>query len=131
MARSGCSSAALGGSAARLDRRACGRLLPPAAHLRVGPGRLGAARSRPPAAQRVAAPAAVSGAQVARFAGLFDEDGDGRRLLCVELEKTARNTGPAVADCVFDESLAIDGESVVEDGLSRGTISFEMPEGLK
>ena len=60
-----------------------------------------------------------------------DEDGDGRRLLCVELEKTARNTGPAVADCVFDESLAIDGESVVEDGLSRGTISFEMPEGLK
>ena len=60
-----------------------------------------------------------------------DEDGDGRRLLCVELEKTARNTGPAVADCVFDESLAIDGESVVEDGLSRGTISFEMPEGLQ
>ena len=43
----------------------------------------------------------------------LDEDGDGRRLLCVELEKTARNTGPAVADCVFDESLAIDGESVV------------------
>ena len=55
-----------------------------------------------------------------------DENADGRRVLCVEVPKKVAR-GAATVDCIFDESLHINGEPCLVDGLSRGTITLQMP----
>jgi len=58
----------------------------------------------------------------------IDEEADGRRTLCIELPKHKRNTGDrASVDCIFDESLHINGTSCVVPGLSQGTITLDLP----
>lgn len=61
----------------------------------------------------------------------IDEDKDGRRILCVNLVKKAYPSGTgsgARIDCVFDESLHVNGEPCVEPGLSQGTITIQLPK---
>jgi hypothetical protein len=73
-----------------------------------------------------------------RFAQTMEEDdlvwgveegADGRRVVCIEVPKQPVVGGVgASVDCIFDESLCIQGESVVEPGLSQGTITLQLPK---
>ena len=61
-----------------------------------------------------------------------DTDGSDRRVLCIELTKQQRIAGgSATVDCCFDESLHIRGEACLLPGLSQGTITIDLPDGLK
>jgi hypothetical protein len=59
----------------------------------------------------------------------IDEGAEGQRVLCIEIPKkhqSARAIG-ATCDCIFDESLHVNGEPCLEPGLSQGTITVQMP----
>jgi hypothetical protein len=56
-----------------------------------------------------------------------EEAGTGRRVLCIELPKAARDGAAATADCIFDETLLIKGEPFLAPGLSQGFITMAVP----
>ena len=59
----------------------------------------------------------------------IDAGADGQRVLCIEVPKkrlSARAVG-ATCDCLFDESLHVNGEPCLEPGLSQGTLTLQMP----
>ena len=59
------------------------------------------------------------------------DEADGRRELCIELPKVPRlpESEYASADCIFDETLLIGGESCLKPGLSQGTITMRVKPG--
>ena len=60
----------------------------------------------------------------------IDDAPDGKkRVLCIELPKKESPTAGVSIDCIFDESLHVNGEPCVGcPGLSSGTITIQMPE---
>ena len=57
-----------------------------------------------------------------------DEEADGQRTLCIEVPKYQRNEfDRATVDCIFDESLHVNGVSCLVPGLSQGSITLDMP----
>jgi len=58
---------------------------------------------------------------------MIDEEADGRRLLSIELPKAAQEGASATADCVFDETLLVNGEPCLVPGLSQGFITMKAP----
>lgn len=59
---------------------------------------------------------------------LVEEDAQsGRRVLSVEVPKAARIGAAATADCIFDETLLVNGESCLAPGLSQGYITMNLP----
>ena len=54
------------------------------------------------------------------LAWMVEELGDGSKLLCIELPMLPVDTSRRMAsvDCIFDESLTINGEPCAEPGLS-------------
>ena len=59
-----------------------------------------------------------------------DEDASGEPVLCIELPKKTSGAGVgAVADCIFDETLHIDGSPVLQPGLSQGMMTVTLPKG--
>lgn len=56
-----------------------------------------------------------------------EEASTGRRVLCIELPKAAQEGAAATADCVFDETLLINGEPFLAPGLSQGFITMAVP----
>jgi hypothetical protein len=67
----------------------------------------------------------VVGADVA---WLVDEEAStGRRVLCIDLPKAAQDGAAATADCIFDETLLINGQPFLAPGLSQGFITMAVP----
>jgi len=61
----------------------------------------------------------------------IEDDGD-RKLLHIELPKAPPDPrSRASADCLFDETLTINGESCLAPGLSQGTLTLQMPKELQ
>ena len=63
-----------------------------------------------------------------------DEDSNGDRVLLIDIPKKAPPSGTAQAariDCVFDETLHINGEAIKLAGLSEGTITIDLPTELR
>ena len=60
------------------------------------------------------------------------EDESDRKILHIELPKVPHDPrARASADCLFDETLTINGESCLAPGLSQGTITLQMPAELQ
>ena len=60
-----------------------------------------------------------------------DENADGDKILCIDLPKKGVPSGTAmgaIADCIFDETLNIGGESILLAGLSQGMITMTLPK---
>jgi len=70
--------------------------------------------------------------QVSELMWAVDEASDGQRVLCIELpKKDGGRIGAAQADCIFDETLHIEGKPCLVPGLSQGTITLDLPEDLR
>ena len=70
--------------------------------------------------------------QVSELMWAVDEGSDGKRVLCIELpKKDGGRIGAAQADCIFDETLHIEGKPCLVPGLSQGTITLDLPQDLR
>jgi len=59
-------------------------------------------------------------------------DDDDERFLCIELPLLPVDPrAKARVDCIFDESLTVNGEACLAPGLSQGTITLQLPEELR